>query len=199
MDTSTNRLYEDIVGVTGPWVVTAVIKDDGERKTTIMIEYDREEILACPVCGQRAKLYDRRIRRLRYLDTCQYETFLEVHVPRVICEEDGVEQIAIPFAEKRSRFTSRFERAVMTWLQDSPISAAAGNFNLSWDEADGIMGRGVKRGLERRRETKPRNTGIDETSFRKRHDYVTVVVDKEGVVCARRDPRTRCGRAEGEV
>jgi transposase len=32
-----------------------------------------------------------------------------------------VEQIAIPFAGKRSRFTSRVEGAVMTWLHDSPI------------------------------------------------------------------------------
>jgi hypothetical protein len=49
------------------------------------------------------------------------------------------------------------------------------NFNLSWDEVDGIMQRAVKRGLERRGETKPKNIGIDETSFRKRHDYVTVI------------------------
>jgi transposase len=180
METSTSQLYEDIIGVAAPWVITGVIKDDRTRKITIRIEYDREEPLVCPVCGQKAKLYDHRIRKLRYLDTCQYETFLEVQVPRVKCKGDGVEQIAIPFAEKHSRFTSRFERAVMTWLQDSPISAVAENFNLSWDEVDGIMQRGVKRGLERRRQTKPKNIGIDETSFRKGHDYVTVVVDKDG-------------------
>jgi transposase len=180
METSTSRLYEDIVGVAAPWVVTAVIKDDQARKITIRIEYGREETLVCPVCGQRATLYDHRIRKLRYLDTCQYETFLEVHVPRLKCTEDGVEQIAIPFAEKHSRFTLRFERAVMIWLHDSPISAVAENFNLSWDEVDGIMQRAVKRGLERKRQTKPKNIGIDETSFRKGHDYVTVAVDKDG-------------------
>jgi transposase len=180
METSTSRLYEDIVGVVAPWIITAVIKDDRERKITIRIEYGREEPLVCPVCGQEAKLYDHRIRKLRYLDTCQYETFLEVHVPRVKCKGDGVEQVAVPFAEKHSRFTSRFERAVAAWLRDSPISAVAENFNLSWDEVDGIMQRAVKRGLERRQETKPKNIGIDETSFRKRHDYVTVIVDKDG-------------------
>jgi transposase len=180
METSISQLYEDIVGVVAPWVVTAVIKDDKARNITIRIEYGREESLVCSVCGQGAKLYDHRVRKLRYLDTCQYETFLEVHVPRVKCKEDGVEQIAIPFAEKHSRFTSRFERAVMAWLGDSPISAVAENFNLSWDEVDGIMRRAVKRGLERRREMKVKNIGIDETSFRKRHDYVTVIVDKDG-------------------
>jgi hypothetical protein len=48
----------------------------------------------------------------------------------VKCEKDGVQQIAIPYAEKHSRFTSRFESAVIVWLQDSPISAVAANFNL---------------------------------------------------------------------
>jgi transposase len=176
METSISGLYEDIVGVAAPWVVTAVIKDDGEWKTTIRIEYGREESLVCPVCGGSAKRYDHRRRRLRYLDTCQYETFLEVHVPRVKRKEDEVEQIGIPFAEKHSRF----ERAVTAWLRDSPISAVAENFNLSWDEVDGIMQRAVKRGLERRREMKPQNIGIDETSYRKEYDYVTVIVDKDG-------------------
>jgi transposase len=180
METSTSQLYEDIVGVVAPWIVTSVIKDDEERKITIRIEYGREVPLECPVCGKSAKLYDHRIRRLRYLDTCQYETFLEVHVPRLKCKEDGVEQVAVPFAEKHSRFTSRFERAVLVWLRDSPISAVAENFNLSWDEVDGIMQRAVKRGLERRQQRRPKNIGIDETSFRKRHDYVTVIVDKDG-------------------
>jgi transposase len=180
METSTSQLYRDIVGVKPPWMVTAVVKDEAARKITIRIEYDREETLVCPVCGQTARLHDHRVRTLRYLDTCQYETFLEVHVPRVKCPEDGAQQLATPFAEKHSRFTSRFERAVIVWLADSPLSAVAENFNLSWDEADGIMQRAVKRGLERRGKKKPENIGIDETSFKKRHEYVTVVADKDG-------------------
>jgi transposase len=112
---------------------------------------------------------------LRYLDACQYETYLEVYAPRIKCKKDGVQQIAVPFAEKHSRF----ERAVLVWLHDSPISAVAENLKLSWDEVEWIMWRAVKRGLERRKQTKPENIGIDETSFKKRHDYVTVVVDKD--------------------
>jgi hypothetical protein len=66
----------------------------------------------------------------------------------------------------------------MAWLHDSPISAAAENFNLRWDEVGGIMRRAMKRGLERRQERKSKNIGIDGTSARRRYDYVTVTVDK---------------------
>jgi len=176
---SISLLYKDIIGVNYPWIITGVTKDEGTRKITVRIEHASEKTVECPECGKETKLYDHRVRVLRYLDTCQYETFLEVHVPRVKCDEDGVQQIAIPFAEKHSRFTSRFEAAIIVWLQDSPISAIAENFNLSWDEVDGIMQRAVRRGLSRRKLEPVKNMGIDETSYQKGHKYVTVILDKD--------------------
>jgi len=170
--------YSNIIGVPAPWMVTSVTQDDVNRKITVRIEYDPEKTIACPTCAQRTKQYDHRVRVLRYLDTCQYETFLEVHIPRVRCEKDGVQQIQIPFAEKHSRFTSRFEMAIIIWLQSTPISTVAENFNLSWDEVDGIMQRAVRRGLERRKKQPVYDIGIDEKSYQKRHEYVTVVYDK---------------------
>jgi transposase len=162
-----------------PWAITAVEKNGQSQKITVRIEYAREQLIACPLCGAAGKVHDHRIRVLRYLDTCQYETFLEVYVPRVKCAEDGVQQIEIPFAEKHSRFTSRFEMAVLVWLQDSPISAVAENFNISWDETDGIMQRAVKRGLSKRAGEAVKNLGIDETSYQKGHTYSTIILDKD--------------------
>jgi transposase len=176
---STCLLYQDIVGAKAPWYVTGVNKDESANRITVRIEYDPEAITACPVCAQRTTLYDHRIRTLRYLDTCQYETILEVRVPRIKCKKDGVQQILIPFAEKRSRFSFRFEATVLELLKDCSLSKSAEHFRLSWDEAAGIMERAVQRGLKRRRQTKPRAIGIDETSNKKRHDYVTVILDKD--------------------
>jgi len=176
---STNILYKDIIGVQYPWTITAVTKDEVSRKITVRIEYDQEKTIACPICANSTKRHDHRVRVLRYLDTCQYETFLEVYVPRIKCTKDGVQQIEIPFAEKHSRFTSRFERAIIVWLQDSPISAVAENFKLSWDEVDGIMQRAVGRGLKRRAKRAVSNIGIDEVAYQKGHEYVTTILDKD--------------------
>ncbi|MCU7912560.1 MAG: transposase [Candidatus Thiodiazotropha sp. (ex Lucinoma aequizonata)] len=41
------------------------------------------------------------------------------------------------------------------------------------------MQRAVKRGLARREEINLTHIGVDETAFRKRHDYVTVVSDQD--------------------
>jgi transposase len=176
---TTYELYKDIIGIQNPWEITAVEKDEKVRKITVRIEHKTKEAIPCPECAGITKLYDHRIRTLRYLDTCQYETFLEVHVRRVKCEKDGVQQMKIPYAEKHSRFTSRFERAIIIWLYDSPISSVAENFGLSWDEVDGIMQRAVKRGLSRRKKQKIKNLGIDETSYQKGHKYSTIILDKD--------------------
>jgi transposase len=176
---TTSLFYKDIMGVQAPWVITEVTKDEGARKITIRIEHGQEKIPACPICAQGTKRYDHRIRLLRYLDTCQYETYLEVHVPRIRCKKDGIQQIQIPFAEKHSRFTGRFERAILVWLKSSPISEVAENFNLSWDEADGTMQRAVERGLARRKQQMTNNIGTDETSCQKGHKYVTIILDKD--------------------
>jgi len=176
---STFKLYRDIIGVQPPWIITAVNKDEYSRKITVRIEYDPEKIMACPICAQSTKRYDHRVRVLRYLDTCQYETFLEVYVPRIKCKKDGVQQIEIPFAEKHSRFTSRFESAIIVWLQDCPISVVAENFKMSWDEVDGVMQRAVQRGLSRRKKQTVINIGIDEVAYQKRHEYTTTIVDKD--------------------
>ncbi len=45
------------------------------------------------------------------------------------------------------------------------------------------MQRAVERGLSRREAVSPAHIGVDETAFKKRHDYVTIVSDqKEGAV-----------------
>jgi transposase len=55
-------------------------------------------------------------------------------------------------------------------------------FRLPWEAVDGIQQRAVRRGLLRRgsdRPALPKRLGEDETSYRKRHEYVTVVIDQD--------------------
>jgi transposase len=68
----------------------------------------------------------------------------------------------------------------------------AAQLGLGWEATAGIMNRAVRRGLARREVTLPAHTGIDEVSFQKRHEYVTVVHDAEkGVVVHVADGRKR--------
>jgi transposase len=60
---------------------------------------------SCPKCGTVGPKHDHRKRRWRHLPTCQYQTIIEVDVPRVHCPEHGALQVEVPWAERNSSFT----------------------------------------------------------------------------------------------
>ena len=71
-----------------------------------------------------------------------------------------------------------FEAFTLSWLKAAPISQVSKRLGIRWDEAWGMMDRAVRRGIARRTEQPIKELGIDETSFQKRHEYVTVIVDR---------------------
>lgn len=170
-------LYASILGVVSPWKVTEVRTELAKGQIVVHVDMPVDHSPSCPKCGKSGPRHDHRRRRWRHLPTCQYQTILEVDVPRVRCEEHGVLQVEVPWAERNSAFTALLEALVISWLKEASISAVAELMDLTWDQVDGIMQRAVRRGLARREGCVLRRIGVDETSFQKRHEYVTVVTD----------------------
>lgn len=172
-------LYARILGIQHPWVVEEVDLNLKVGEVHIHVGFDPQCALRCPECGSEAPGYDTRERRWRHLDTCQFKTVVVAKVPRCKCSEHGVRQVEVPWAEPNSRFTVLFEALVIDWLREASMPAVSRRLGVSWDQLDGIMRRAVKRGMERREKVAPKHVGVDETSFRKGHRYVTVVQDQE--------------------
>ena len=176
-----SELYARILGVSAPWQVTTVELREAEDVVEVFIEH-RGERLECPKCNASSPGYDHRRRSFRHLDTCQMKTILTVDIPRVKCSEHGVLQVDVPWAEAGSRFTAMFEAVAICWLREASITAVSRRLRLTWDEVDGIQQRAVRRGLKRREAQPLEHIGVDETSFQKRHQYVTVITEAGRVV-----------------
>ncbi len=166
------ELYAHILGIRSPWKVSGVDLDVAGGEVTVQVEQEAGVRSRCPACGRESPGYDSRPRRWRHLDTCQYKTILVADVPRVKCEEHGVVTVSVPWAEPGSRFTLLFEALVIEWLKEASTLAVSRLMKLSWNAIDAIMQRAVERGLSRRERSCVTQLGIDETAFRKRHDYV---------------------------
>ena len=173
------ELYGKILGIKEPWLVVDVELRLEEGEVRVFLERGAASELLCPECEEPGQGYDKRSKRWRHLDTCQYRTVLVAEVPRVECSEHGVRQIRVPWSEPGSRFTALFEALAIDWLQESSTAAVARLLGLSWNAADGILQRAVQRGLARREPKLPAHVGVDETSFQKRHEYVTVLSDQD--------------------
>ena len=183
-------LYERILGLENPWYVEAVELDEDKKTISVYVALDEAAELCCPKCGNACSRYDTRQRKWRHLDTCQMKTLVIADVPRVQCKEHGCLTVGVPWAQERSRFTAMFESMIISWLKHASTSSVCSQFSLSWNAIDGIMQRAVARGLKRRKKRTHKRIGVDEVSFKKGRNYVTIVSSESGDVINVQDDRT---------
>ena len=175
------QLYQQILGLTDPWFVKNVELKMDDQRVDIFVEHQADATFRCPVCDKACAVYDHADARVwRHLDSCQLKTFLHARVPRVSCPEHGVRNAKLPWAETRSRFTLLMERMIIDVIrQCSTVSGACQIMRVTWDEAFGVMERGVIRGQARKEATVVKQIGVDEKAFRKGQSYMTIVCDLE--------------------
>ena len=173
------ELYQHILGIDSPWSVSAVELDTPSEEIRVHVSHPRGTRFVCPECEQELPCYDHaEERRWRHLDSCQYKTILVARVPRVNCPEHGVKNVALPWAEKSSRFTILFERlAIDILLATQTVTGAMSILRTSWDETWYFVQRAVRRGHDRKEAKALPRIGIDEKAFAKGQDYITLLYD----------------------
>jgi transposase len=178
---STTEHYRLLLGLNDSWDVVRVDLTLEAKRVDIFLEYVGKGGV-CPDCGAAVPLADHAPeRKWRHLDTMQFETILSASTPRAKCPKCGVKTMTVPWAEKHSRFTIMFEMLAIDVLKAcGNIKAASELLGLHWDSAHGIMERAVERGILRRDLDTIEHVGIDEKSFRRGHDYVSLMTDLGG-------------------
>ena len=142
---------------------------------TIELVVRKGQLVLCPKCGRMCKRHDQKWREWRRLDLMQWRTLLRAAVPRANCPEHGVPQVEMPWAESHGRQTAALEMAVIDDLKLMSMQAAARKHGLGGSQVSRIM----ERAVARREQRHPKRIGMDETSFQKRHEYVTLVTDHD--------------------
>ena len=173
--------YARLLGLDDSWRVESVDLQIEDRRFEIPLSRVGAGVIR-PECGVACGLAAHADEgRWRHLDTMQFMTGLVARLPRSRCAEHGVKTIVPPWAGKHSRFTLLFEAFAVEVLQACrTVKAAAALLGLSWDAVQTIMDRAVARGREHREATPINHIGIDEKSFGRGQDYITVLTDLDG-------------------
>lgn len=179
---ATEKHYEQLLGLESPWRVARVKLSVEKMRVDIFVEYN-ESTGACPDCASVCRVYDRSPSRTwRHLDTMQFETHLHCEPPRTECTGHGVKTMQLPWAGKHSRFTLLFEIFAIKVIHASRSLQDARNLlGLGWHQLQSIMKRAVERGLARRKSDDIAWIGMDEKSFRKGHNYISLLNDLDEV------------------
>ncbi len=165
----TNQLFEAALGIKAPWYVQGVNFDTGKRQLTI----------AVPGVAGEHPVHDTQIKRLRHLNFFQHECYLEVRVSRVRLPDGSVRLVEPDWVGQLSGFTLLFEAFVLMLAQQMSFAAVARIVNLSWHGVHAICSRYVELALESADLSDVTTVAIDETSYRRGHEYLTLVADMQ--------------------
>ena len=138
----------------------------------------------CPFCHRRCQRYDQKSdkpRSWRGLDWGATLVDIVGWTHRINCPEHGVVTAAVPWAYPGSGFTRDFDLTVGWLAVYLPRSVVSEYMRIDWE----TVGRCVHRTLNEIEPERSRrldnlvNIGIDETSYKKGHKYITVIVNHD--------------------
>jgi transposase len=171
-------LFQQALGLVAPWRVVDCSFDAGQRRLELRIDFLRGATFACPECAaEGCKVHDTEQKTWRHLDFFQHEAYLTARVPRVRCAEHGVHQVTVAWARPGSGFTLLFEALVMALARQMAIAALARLVGEHDTRIWRIVHHYVDEARARQDLSGARRLGVDETSFRRGQDYVTVFAD----------------------
>lgn len=173
-------LFQQALGITAPWKVVRSEFDAAAKRLDLYIEFEPGGTFPCPECGRPGcKAYDTTEKTWRHLNFFQHEAILHVRTPRVSCPEHGVKLVEVPWARHGSGFTLLFEAFLLALAKQMPVNAVAELVG----EHDTRIWRVLHHYVGRARDAEDfscvRRVGIDETSSKRGHNYITVAVDLE--------------------
>lgn len=173
-------LFQQALGLAPPWYVERSNFDSDQHRLDLFLSFKAGETFECPECGRTGcKAYDTTEKTWRHLNFFQHEAFLHARTPRVLCEACGVRLVEVPWARPGSGFTLLFEALVLAMVKDMPVAAVARLVG----EHDTRVWRIVHHYVDEARAaadfSEVRHVGMDETSSKRGHNYITLFVDLE--------------------
>ena len=165
------------LGLGPSWRVTDVRFEGDPKELHLFLDFDRGTKFPCPHCAVDRNAYDTNSRVWRHLNFFQHKTYLHADLPRIDCPSCGVKVIDVPWARERSGFTLLFEAMLLVLAKQMPV-AAVGRFVGEYDTRIWrVLEHYVELARLDRDMCEVERIGIDETSHKSGHQYVTVFAD----------------------
>jgi len=179
MQNQMRELFRVALGLAEPWRISKVEFSADQQPLDLRVDFPSGSRFACPECGRsECGAYDTSERTWRHLNFFQYKTLLHARQPRVQCPEHGVKTVEVPWSRPGSGFTLLMEAFILTLIQGGMTVAQAGSLI---GEHDTRLWRVLQHYVEKARTeadfSEVTTIGVDETSRRRGHNYITVFMD----------------------
>ena len=174
------ELLQLALGLAPPWHVSTAEFNLDEKRLDIRLDFPKGSTFTCPACGQLdVKAYDTIEKTWRHLNFFQHEAYLTARVARIDCSQCGTHLVDVAWARPGSGFTLLFEAMIMVLAKAMPVKTIAAFVNEHDTRLWRILHHYVDEARKDADHSKVKQVGVDETSRRRGHNYVSLFVDLE--------------------
>lgn len=167
------------LGLLSPWEVKSVSLEEtpNGKELHIHIDFSRGSRFLNDK-GDQVPAYDTEEKVWRHLNFFEHKCYLHCRVPRILMSNGKVRMVEVPWARPGSGFTLLFEAYAMKLIEsEMPVSSVAKHTRVTAPRIWRVFHHWVSKAKKSRDLSGVRKIGIDETSSRKGHNYITNFVD----------------------
>lgn len=179
---NSTTLFSMALGLQSPWQVNDIsfaVEESKQRELHLHIGFPRgsrfpdEAGAACPV-------HDTVEREWQHLNFFEHHCYLHCGVPRIKTSDGKVVTVNVPWSRPGSGFTLLFEAFAMALIErEMPVSRVAEILGVNPQRVWTLFNHWIEKARKSDDVSSISQLGVDETSSRKGHKYVTLGVDLE--------------------
>jgi len=177
------ELFAKALMIEKPWFIEDIEFEPEESKLEIWINYEpgssfyyKDEALETEGYY---KAYDSSLKTWRHLNFFQYECYLNAWIPRVDIGKGKKRQVKAPWEGQSYGFTLLFEALILELVKLMPVHQVSQLLGVYDAKLWKMMDDYVTLTREQEDLSEVKIVGVDETSVRKGHNYVSLMVDLE--------------------
>jgi len=177
---NSKQIFALALGLHNPWEISDIRIEETSgniKEFHIDIKYKRGSKFKLPD-GTEGSIYDTIERTWQHLNLFEHKSYLHCSVPRIKDKSGKVKQVEVPWARKGSGFSLLFESFAMALIErEMPVNKVAELLRVYPKRIWTIFNYWISIAYSEDDQQGVRNIGIDETSSKKGHKYITIAAD----------------------
>lgn len=177
---NSKEIFRIALGLSNPWYVERVEFIDSTDSKELHLYLNFERGYQFPTSTGSSSAYDTVDRTWQHLNFFQHRCYLHARVPRVKTGEGSIHQVSVPWARENSGFTLLFEAYAMLLIEsEMPVSKVSECTKVTAPRIWRVFNYWIQRALSNDTLDEVTQIGMDETSRKKGHNYITLFADLE--------------------
>lgn len=173
-------IFSLALGLEKPWVITNVeFVEAGSNEKELHIHIDFERGFRFQAGSEtKATAYDTENRYWQHLNFFQHRCYLHARVPRIKRKDGKISTVEVPWSRPGSGFTLLFEAYAMLLIEsEMPVNKVSDCVGATAPRIWRVFDYWIERAIVNDNLSEVKRIGMDETSRKKGHSYVTSFVD----------------------